>query len=574
MLTRAIVLLGFLASILLPADAAAERRVALVIGNAAYMNAPTLRNPGNDARDVTEALTKLGFEVQFGLDLDQSGFARAIDGFARALEGADVGLLFYAGHGLQMNEKNYLVSTNAQLNSEFLLPSETIELTAIVRLMESKVPVNLVFLDACRNNPLADNLRQSLATTKRAAALGRGLAPIEPSGHDTLIAFAAAPGQEAGDGRGRNSPFTASLLKHILTPGLEVSVMLKEVAADVRNETRNAQRPQQLSDMSRTFYFSKAQTAAPSSSPSPPPPAAAPADDRALDVAFWSSAQTANDCEAVRAYLRRFPHGVFVDLAQLSEKRLCATGRKVTVVEAPPDAAASATAPSVASVPPVAPSVAAVPPVVAPVPPLGSTAEAAAAAPAPFAAPADQIAALPAPAAKADSASGPRPELTGDIQAELLRLGCVSGKAERNWGAQTRAAIARFNRHARAALDSEYPTAATYTALRAHETRVCPLVCGPGFRIEADACVAIAPAQPRVRKADRPPPRHEPAARAASGAAPASRPAAPQARPRAEAASSKVDLSDPRCQSRIQVGNKWCCTYDPPRGPSVIIMCR
>lgn len=236
MLIRTMILFGLLAATSLPTDAKAERRVALVIGNAAYKHASMLRNPRNDASDVAETLRKLGFQVEFGLDLDQPGFARAIDGFARALDGADVGLFFYAGHGLQMNEKNYLVSTNAQLTSEFLLSSETIELEAIVRLMESKVPVNLIFLDACRNNPLADNLRQSLATTKRAASLGRGLARIEPSGHDTLIAFAAAPGQEAGDGRDRNSPFTASLLKHMPKPGLEVSVMLKEVAADVGDD--------------------------------------------------------------------------------------------------------------------------------------------------------------------------------------------------------------------------------------------------------------------------------------------------------------------------------------------------
>ena len=103
-----------------------------------------------------------------------------------------------------MSEKNYLVSVNARLENEFLLSSETIELDTIVRLMESKVPVNLVFLDACRNNPLAENLRRSLASLKRGALLGRGLARMEAHGRDTLIAFAAAPGQEASDGPERN----------------------------------------------------------------------------------------------------------------------------------------------------------------------------------------------------------------------------------------------------------------------------------------------------------------------------------------------------------------------------------
>jgi uncharacterized caspase-like protein len=219
-------------------------------------------------------LKKVGFEVTLGLDLDQTGFARVIDDFARALEAADVGVFFYAGHGLQINEKNYL-------ESAFLVPSETIELDAIIRLMESKTGTNLIFLDACRNNPLTENLKRNLAAVNRSITVGRGLARIEPAGRDTLIAFSSAPGQEGADGRGRNSPFTAALLRHMTMPGVEVSVMLKEVTADVRRETNNAQRPQQLSDMSKTFYFSSAEPAAAGGAAVPPDPV------DPIDVAFW-----------------------------------------------------------------------------------------------------------------------------------------------------------------------------------------------------------------------------------------------------------------------------------------------
>src|SRR5712671_358536 len=254
-----LMILTSLALTLLTASAAnADRRVALVIGNSVYSNAASLRNPRNDASDMADTLKKLGFEVQLGLDLDQKNFANTIEKFARTLDGAEVGLFFYAGHGLQLNDKNYLVSINARLENEFLLSSETIDLTSIVRLMESKSAVNLVFLDACRNNPLAENLRRGLEVTKRSANLGRGLARIEPTSRDTLIAFAAAPGQVANDGDERNSPFTTSLLRNIPRPAVEVSVMLKEVSADVRRITNNSQRPQQLSDMSRTFYFASA----------------------------------------------------------------------------------------------------------------------------------------------------------------------------------------------------------------------------------------------------------------------------------------------------------------------------
>ncbi len=326
-----IALISFVATLTAVTQATAERRVALVVGNSQYSHTMALPNPRNDAEDMAAALSRLGFDVTVGYDLDQSGFARSIETFARTLDGADVGLFFYAGHGLQINEKNYLVSTGARLDNTFLISAETIELDAVVRLMESKTPTNLVFLDACRNNPLAENLKRSLATVSRSTALGRGLARVEPSGRDTLIAFSAAPGQEAADGRSRNSPFTASLLKHISQPGLEVSVMLKDVAADVRDETRNAQRPQQVSDMTKTFYFAKADPAVAPVVPAvvqvAQPPASTTPSQRSVDpieLAFWQAVSTSNECESVRAYTHRFPNGSFVDLAAIMERRLCA----------------------------------------------------------------------------------------------------------------------------------------------------------------------------------------------------------------------------------------------------------
>jgi uncharacterized caspase-like protein len=351
------IVLGLLAALLLSGQARAERRIALVIGNAQYANANPLRNPVNDAQDVAAVLKTLGFDVLLGLDLDQVSFARKIDEFARALDRADVGLFWYAGHGLQINEKNYLVSTSAKLESEFLIPSETIELDAVIRLMESKAPVNLVFLDACRNNPLADNLKRSLTAQRRSVALGRGLAKIEPTGHDTLVAFSAAPDQEAADGTGRNSPFAIALMKHMPEKGLEVSVMLKLVAADVRQATQNEQRPQQLSDMTQTFYFAKAEPAPSAPAPSQaaaPPPASPPATNNdAIELAFWQSAMTANSCEAVRAYLKRFPNGTFVDLAKLNERQLCTPGSTATATAPPTEPPASI--PRKLAPPPVSP---------------------------------------------------------------------------------------------------------------------------------------------------------------------------------------------------------------------------
>ncbi len=355
MLPRLATVLGLLAALVLgTAEAKAERRVALVIGNAAYVNTPALRNPRNDASDVAAALKRLDFDVVLGLDLDQQKFAAVIDQFARRLDDADVALFYYAGHGLQINNKNYLVSTDARLTNEFLIPSETIEVDSIVGLMESKVKTNLVFLDACRNNPLAEGLRKNLIAMKRSASLGRGLARIEPASRDTLIAFSAAPGQEAADGSGRNSPFTAALLEYLPKPNLEVSVMLKLVAAQVGRLTQNTQRPQQLSDMTRTFYFANASADGTPKSDAPPATLPGPQarrdalsapDEREIEIAFWNSAQAANDCEAMRAYQQRFPKGIFISLAMIAEQRLCQPQqRHVTLLEAAPGNANSGSA--------------------------------------------------------------------------------------------------------------------------------------------------------------------------------------------------------------------------------------
>ncbi len=593
MLCRLGLLLGVIAASLFAMPAQAERRVALVIGNSAYVNANALRNPRNDATDFADTLKKVGFEVELGLDLDQRGLAQAIEKFGRELEGADVGLFYYAGHALQINEKNYLVSTAAKLENEFLISSETMELEPIIRLMESKAPMNLIFLDACRNNPLADNLRRNMAALKRSANLGRGLARIEGLGRDTLIAFAAAPGQEAKDGADRNSPFTGSLLRRVPQPGLEVSVMLKEVAADVRRETRNEQRPQQLSDMSRTFYFASADAAASKVATAPEPAVTAkPAEsansaDRALDVAYWNSAQAANDCESVRTYLQRFPDGAFVELARLAERRLCMPARRVMVE---PEAPALTPAPPASQSPPAAggpgPQLTATPskpPAAAPPAPAAEPAATPSETTPQAAPPAAQpnLAALPEVSRlPADAGALPR-----DAHLELMRLGCFTGNADGSWSKESRDAVARFNRYAHTKISTDAPSSELIAALHEHEERVCPLECGRGYRASGDQCVAIERAHVPSRKERRAREREErrqenarherqqraraaarePAAEPQAGATPRTK--APRSTASAKASS---DFVSPLCQSRIQVGQRWCCTYDPPRGPSIV----
>jgi hypothetical protein len=474
-LTALFGVIGCLIGCMAATQAVAERRVALVVGNAQYAYTPALPNPRNDAEDVAETLRQVGFEVIVGHDLDHTSFARLIDNFARALEGADVGLFFYAGHGLQIDEKNYLVSTEARLESTFLVPSETIELNAIIRLMESKTETNLIFLDACRNNPLTDNLKRNLAAINRTATIGRGLARIEPTGRDTLVAFSAAPGQEAADGRGRNSPFTASLLRHLPKPGLEVSVMLKEVTADVRRDTDNAQRPQQLSDMSKTFYFVKAE---PEAVTTPPVAPADPADP--VDVAFWQSAAAANECESIRAYLHRFANGRFVDLAHIAERRLCKAGPDVAIPPTPTPAIAPAASPVAASMGP-ATTVAVATPADAP-----------------------HSAAPPAPPGAVDAV-----EIGRKLQKELSRVGCaVSGmENDGTWGTASRNALRSFNERTRSVAEVDRATPEALEAVQSHKGRVCQTACEPGTELRGTGCVPVPKLQDRSRHAARPPAR-------------------------------------------------------------------
>jgi tetratricopeptide (TPR) repeat protein len=229
------------ASAATPKVAALGHRVALVIGNSKYLYANQLPNPANDAADIAKILRRLGFDVIEGLDLDRRGMEDRIRAFGRKLEaGADLALLFYAGHGMQVGGRNYLIPVDAKLERSGDLTLDTIELGQILAQMEAEKRVNLIFLDACRDNPLARSFARSLGT--RSASVGSGLAQVQ-SAIGTMIAYATQPDNVALDGDGRNSPFTTALLKYIATPKLEIGTIMKRVRADVIAATREKQVP-------------------------------------------------------------------------------------------------------------------------------------------------------------------------------------------------------------------------------------------------------------------------------------------------------------------------------------------
>jgi uncharacterized caspase-like protein len=199
-----------------------------------------LPNPSNDAADVALALRNIGFDVIEGRDLERRAMEEKIREFGRRLDKADVALFFYAGHGLQVGGKNYLVPIDAKLERAGDLSFETLDVGLVLGQMEADKRVNLVFLDACRDNPLSRSLARALGA--RSAAVGQGLASIQ-SAVGTMIAYATQPDNVALDGDGRNSPFTTALLRHIVTPGLEISSVMKRVRADVVAATRDRQVP-------------------------------------------------------------------------------------------------------------------------------------------------------------------------------------------------------------------------------------------------------------------------------------------------------------------------------------------
>jgi caspase domain-containing protein/uncharacterized protein DUF4189 len=288
--------------------ASADKRLALVIGNSAYKNAPALRNPANDANDMAEALQRLGFDVIRGIDLDYLGMRTSVRRFSEKLAEAKVALLFYAGHGLQVAGKNYLVPVDAQIETQADLDFGTIDLDLVLRGMEADTRTNIIFLDACRDNPLATNLSRKLGT--RSGLVSRGLAQVDTS-VGTLISFSTQPGNVALDGDGRNSPFTAALLKTIEIPGLPLSDVMIDVRNDVLRTTARKQVPWDNSSLTGQFYFK----------PLPQGDAAARPGQEGVEVAFWNSIKDARNPQLFEAYLRRYPNGAFSDIARINAEQ-------------------------------------------------------------------------------------------------------------------------------------------------------------------------------------------------------------------------------------------------------------
>src|SRR5262245_3679211 len=266
-----------IASTLLSGTALAENRVALVIGNSAYRSATALPNPANDATAVSAVLTSAGFDVMTVSDLTQGDMRRAIRDFSNKVtaKGPDtVALVFYAGHGVQVDGENFLVPIDARIERESDVPIETMRLADVMNaLAAAPSKIRIVMLDACRNNPF-DAIAKST---------GKGLAIVDaPIG--SIVAYATSPGAEALDGSGRNSPYTAAFLKVVKQPELQIEQLFKRMRLLVNEATDGRQIPWESSSLTSDFWFFPTSAAPPKNFDLPPASTEQPAADKPAGV--------------------------------------------------------------------------------------------------------------------------------------------------------------------------------------------------------------------------------------------------------------------------------------------------
>jgi len=241
-----------------------ERRVALVIGNSKYKNFPSLANPANDVKEVANTLRGAGFDVTIGIDVDRLGLEDTVRHFMRSAHNADVGLIYYSGHGFQVAGQNYIVPVDASLETAYDVETQTMPLDLILDYLRQNARVQLIFLDACRNNPFKAK-KVWLADTLQAVGSDKGLARIDGN-LGSLIAFSTEPGQVALDGSGSLSPYTLSFVRNAAIPNKELREVLTDVRRDVIAATDGRQVPWENSSLVDSFYFLKA----------PPPPQVEP----------------------------------------------------------------------------------------------------------------------------------------------------------------------------------------------------------------------------------------------------------------------------------------------------------
>ncbi|WP_256808227.1 MULTISPECIES: caspase family protein [Bradyrhizobium] len=507
----------------------ADRRVALIIGNSAYKSAPKLGNPVNDATLVGGMFKKAGFDsVDVRLDLSASEMRRMLREFAGRTRDADMAVIYYAGHGIELDGTNYLIPTDATLETDGDVLDETIPVERALFAVEPAKQLRLIILDACRDNPFSKTMKRTLASR----AIGRGLAKVEPTSPNTMIAFAAKAGSTASDGDSKNSPFAIALVEHLPKPGLDLRKAFGFVRDDVLKSTGYKQEPY--------VYGSLGGDDVPLVvvKPAATGPQANPQDAIRRDYELALQLATRDGWEA---FLAQYPDGFYANLAKgqlnkiaaeetrtAAEQRAKAAEQEKTRLvaeraqKAEQDKAAAAAkaaeeariaaekqrqieqarteaaerqrkAAEAAAAKMLAEKQAAEKAKAE----LAAKQEAEKAAAEPAAkltadrqmleAESQKVAALsPAPASTLSAA-----DLTKSVQSELRRVGCLSAAADGEWNSAAQRSLALFNKYAGTQFDAKLASVDALDALKAKPGRVCPLVCNFGFKADGDQCMKI-----------------------------------------------------------------------------------
>ncbi len=510
----------------------AEKRVALVLGNAAYQNVAKLPNPVNDGAVIAATLRNAGFDVvDSRQDLPAAETRRTLRDFADRARDADIAVVYYAGHGIEVDGANYLIPVDAKLERDTDVYDEALSLDRVLLAIEPAKKLRLVILDACRDNPFSKNMKRTVASR----AIGQGLAKVEPNSPNMLIAYSAKAGSTAADGDGKNSPFTVALSKHLTTPGLDVRRAFGFVRDEVLKTTSNRQEPfvyGSLGGEDVPLVPAPARAAPAASAPSPQAEAR-----RDYELAL----QIGNK-DALSAFIAQYPDGFYASLAKIQLTKFAAEEARVAATEkarlaeqerarlaaegaqkgqqakADADAKAAEQARIAAE---KAKQVA-----------QDKVAEAER-----TRAATEQTAGVPSTAQTADkptnlaalNAGPPQADLTKSVQAELRRVGCLSADADGNWNTASQRSLTLFNRYAKTKFDTKLASTDALDTIKLKTARVCPMVCDHGYKAEVDRCTKITCAtgsflnddnecekrrgkQPVARR-DRPEPRQTPEAR-------------------------------------------------------------
>ncbi len=490
---------ALLAICLASPSALAGKRVALVIGNSNYQNVVALTNPANDAAAIAEMFRKAAFDVvDSRRDLKSQEMRRALRDFGDKARGADIAVIYFAGHGLEVDGSNYVVPVDAVLERDADVEDEAVSLNRILLAAEPATQLRLVILDACRDNPFAKKMKRTIASR----SIGRGLVGVEANKPNTFIAFAAKEGSTAADGDGRNSPFSTALLKHLTTPGLDIRKAFGYVRDDVMSATGNQQEPYTTNSLGGNDVTLV------------PAPAASPVGGPSANIDIrhdYELAERVGTREAWDSFVAAHPSGFYSDLAKAQRNKLAAEAAQIAATEKARAAAQEQARLAAEGAKASEQAKAAA---------LSNAAEGerlaaekarleaekakkleeakvaattASAEDKPDAGKSTAVASLPTPVSTEASRSGApaQQDIPRLLQSELRRVGCKSGEIDGEWNASSRRALSLFNDNAGTKFDAKLASIDALDAVRAKPGRVCPLDCDRGFRADGERCVKI-----------------------------------------------------------------------------------